>query len=261
MGREQTQKKLLAVPDLIWKKAVELTLAQEAADQGAQALQPPKDVHKVTASPQAERGGRASQLLTCPQRSCYHCGESHSSDVCKFKDVDCCFCGKRGHISQVCRQKEREGNKGPQSGKCRGNWAHIVAVLSPTPPEEYEDEEEEIAVVLAVCDKSPSPMVVEVEVDLNRCKVSFEVDTGASRSVIGEATYKRNHGYDSALKLTPSSTVLRSYTGQNIKVCGSVCVMADYKGQEALLNLLVVSGRGTNLLGRDWIKLLNLHSV
>ncbi|KAJ8348989.1 hypothetical protein SKAU_G00275780 [Synaphobranchus kaupii] len=186
IGSEQIQKKLLAVTYLTWKKAVELTLAQEAADQGAQALQPPKDVHKVIASPQAEREGRASQLLTRPQRSCYRCGESHSSDVCRFKDVDCRFCRKRGHISRVCRQKEREGNKGPQSGKRRGNWAHRVAELSPTPPEEYEDEEEEIAVVLVVHDEPPSPMVVEV--DLNGCKVSFEVDTGASRSVIGEAT-------------------------------------------------------------------------
>ncbi|KAJ8346679.1 hypothetical protein SKAU_G00280800 [Synaphobranchus kaupii] len=161
----------------------------------------------------------------------------------------------RPHLTGVQTKGER-GKQGPQSGKRRGNWAHRVAELSPTPPEEYEDEEEEIAVVLVVRDKPPSPMVVEV--DLNGCKVSFEVDTGASRSVIGEATYKRIHGHDSAVKLMPSSTVLRSYTGQNIKECGSVHVMADYNGQEALLNLLVVSGRGTNLLGRDWIKVLNL---
>ncbi|KAJ8349602.1 hypothetical protein SKAU_G00247320 [Synaphobranchus kaupii] len=143
---DRLKKKLLAVPDLTWKKAVELTLAQEP------------------------------------------------------------------HISRVCRQKEREGNKGPQSGKRRGNWAHRVAELSPMPPEEYEDEEEEIAVVLAVRDKPP-------------------------------------HGGRSGPEWMQ---------GQNIKVCGSVRVMADYNGQEAQLNLLVVSGRGTNLLGRDWIKVLNL---
>uniref|UniRef100_A0A3B4BTQ8 Uncharacterized protein n=1 Tax=Pygocentrus nattereri TaxID=42514 RepID=A0A3B4BTQ8_PYGNA len=64
INSEQLQKRLLAVSNLTWVKALETCLAFETAEKGALALQPPKDINKVAPrypSSKAMRGPR-----TCP---------------------------------------------------------------------------------------------------------------------------------------------------------------------------------------------------
>ena len=62
----------------------------------------------------------------------------------------------------------------------------------------------------------------------------------------------------SATKLEPTSAQLMMYTGESIKVLGSILVNVCHSGQEKSLPLLVVSGNGTNLLGRNWFHQLKL---
>ena len=46
--------------------------------------------------------------------TCFRCGGSHSQVGCRFKDVSCNYCGKKGHIAKVCYSRERD-NKQKQS--------------------------------------------------------------------------------------------------------------------------------------------------
>ena len=48
------------------------------------------------------------------------------------------------------------------------------------------------------------------------------------------------------------------YTGETIKVMGSVSMDVEYQEQKERMNLLVVSGSGSTLMGRDWLHKIGL---
>ncbi|KAL7859591.1 hypothetical protein SRHO_G00147380 [Serrasalmus rhombeus] len=58
--------------------------------------------------------------------------------------------------------------------------------------------------------------------------------------------------------MEPCNISLRSYTGQHIRLKGATQGTVSYKGNSYHLSALVVAGEGSNLLGRDWIKILLL---
>ena len=46
---------------------------------------------------------------------------------------------------------------------------------------------------------------------------------------------------------------LSTYTGEELKVLGSLNTEVQYSNQKARLQLLAVAGSGSSLLGRDWL--------
>ena len=41
-------------------------------------------------------------------KSCYHCNkDNNQADECRYKDAECKFCRKKGHIENTCRLKKR----------------------------------------------------------------------------------------------------------------------------------------------------------
>ena len=90
----------------------------------------------------------------------------------------------------------------------------------------------------------------------------MEIDTGASVSIISENTYESV--FTAKPQLCRNNEVeLRTYTGQKIPVVGSCTVTVSHNNQTVQLPLLVVSGNGPNLLGRDWLRHLQLawHTI
>ena len=85
--------------------------------------------------------------------------------------------------------------------------------------------------------------------------VLMEVDTGASLSVISETTYK---SLSTVLPLQPTQAKLCTYMGESLGVLGSISVSVLHNQQQKQLSLLVVSGDGPSLLGRDWLTQLQL---
>ena len=76
----------------------------------------------------------------------------------------------------------------------------------------------------------------------------MEVDTGASVSLISEATFKKLWTGKTS-KLGPTNVTLRSYSGEVIKVLGELNATVEYGDQEMRPSLLVVTGKGPSLLG------------
>ena len=93
-----------------------------------------------------------------------------------------------------------------------------------------------------------------MKVTINEKTVSMEVDTGASVSIISEDTYNSVFAESKPLLHKNTDVVLRTYTGQKIPVVGCCTVAVKHNNQTAQLPLLIVSGQGPNLLGRDWLR-------
>ena len=85
----------------------------------------------------------------------------------------------------------------------------------------------------------------------------MEVDTGASLSIVSEHTY--NELFLVLGPLTPSNVNLVTYTGEKLKVLGSLNVQVQYNSQCLTLPLLVVQGTGPSLLGRNWLERIKFN--
>ena len=77
-------------------------------------------------------------------------------------------------------------------------------------------------------------------------ELQLEVDTGASASVISESTYRELWPEDPP-NLLETQVKLRTYTGEKIKILGSIKVKVEYEQQKEMLGLLVVAGPGPSL--------------
>ena len=115
------------------------------------------------------------------------------------------------------------------------------------------DEEADEALLHAIrCRKQKAITVTPV---INNIPVRMEVDTGAAVSIISEKTWR--HSYPDT-NWRPSSVILKSYSGEKLSVCGETDVTVTYKKETVQLPILIVSGSGPALLGRDWLYTLKL---
>ena len=105
-----------------------------------------------------------------------------------------------------------------------------------------------------------------VTIELNKSKLQMEIDTGASRSIVGENTFKQLWAEELRPTITPAKVKLRTYTGELIPVLGVATVTVSHHNQSKVLELLVAAGTGPSLIGCDWLHELKLdwttiHSV
>ena len=174
-------------------------------------------------------------------KPCYRCGGEHNSDKCRFREAECRYCHKKGHIASVCRQKQKN--------------THFKSTHAVT--EQPDDSLEEYALTIdCVTTPHSNPLMVTVEMD--NTPVKMEVDTGATLSIMSYSTYSSTWPRDSTPEVKPTRAKLRTYTGEAITVRGVVDVTVKYGGQEEDLTLVIVDGDGPTLLGRDWLQNLRL---
>ena len=94
---------------------------------------------------------------------------------------------------------------------------------------------------------------------VNGQTLEMEIDTGASLSVISEKTYNNLVSKNRATPLEKSGTVLRTYTGEEVKPKGSCTVDVCYEGGKYSLPLVVVKEEGPALLGRNWLEEIKIN--
>ena len=86
----------------------------------------------------------------------------------------------------------------------------------------------------------------------------MEIDTGASLSLISKATYDKLQSSATLPPLKSEQIKLRTYTGEEINVLGSVSVTARSETSTCTLPLLVVEGVGPSLIGQNWLTEIRL---
>lgn len=121
---------------------------------------------------------------------------------------------------------------------------------------EEEDHEEHFQRIRVIKKSKVPPITTTVKVQGKR--LSMEIDTGASVSIISECTW-RGLWSPQQLPLCPTEMKLTTYTGEAVAIRGEVQVDVEtQEGEKGTLPLIVVSGDGPSLLSRNWLCQLKL---
>ena len=266
---QATQRALLTTKDLTFTTAVELAFAREAAARDAKEIgshsggNNAQTVHSVNSKnksksfkkpspnsgspapfvkkPDSNQSHPKSKVSKSskPNQPCSGCGNRHWRRDCPFKDAECHKCQKKGHIAKACFTK-----------------ANPISVVSEQqdPNMQVRSTPSEYLYYHVSETNSISPYMVNVTV--NGVEVPFELDTGATRTVISKHTFERT--FTNLPPLQPSDAILRKYGNVPIPVCGEAMVSVCRNGKTKNLSLIVVSEKGPTLLGRDWMEALEV---
>ena len=283
------QRRLLSESTLTYKKAVEMCTAMESASRGLRELSLSDPVHRVSQNSggrkyHSNKQSQSRNAYKPPRRPCFRCGSAHSSETCRFKDTECRFCQKIGHLEKVCMTKQRDQRnsasasfgaakrfnkfKSPEHNKPNadkfGHNTRYVDHSSNNNMESFNEDTDELTDyplyslyhMSSKRDTRIPPYTVSV--NMNGVDVTMEIDTGCAKSIISEATYNQLWSHTVSPTLSTVPEVLSTYTNEQIKVKGILDVNVKYGGQEVTLPLRVATGKGPTLLGRDWLEYLTL---
>ena len=255
VNHDTIQTRLLAEKDLTYEKALEIAQAVEAAETNSKILKNGSSNSTVLFSTSDTTGaGRLKKPPTSKTTTptCYRCGGPHLAPVCKFKEVTCHFCRKKGHLAKVCRSKSDKPTKHVPNNP-PSNTSHYVQDDQAEPE---QPETNPTYSLFTVRTNSSGPIVQEVF--LNNIPVKMELDTGASLTILSAATYRNISEQTEVSPLQDSTVHLRTYTGEDIKVLGVTSVNVRYGNQQVVLTIHVVEGDGPDLIGRDWLSHFNI---
>ena len=183
INHERWQKRLLTEDGADYQRVLEVALSLEAAEKGVDDLQGRKLNQLGQHSASGNKGGG--------EGACFRCGRSnHKSADCYFKDATCRHCGKKGHIWKACKSRinPTQHPRGHRPAPQRPQGAHHLAEPADS-PQELEEDTEYTQHALYTLPGKTKPILVTVSLDGS--DLDMEVDTGASLSVISEATYRR----------------------------------------------------------------------
>ncbi len=145
---ENIQKRLLSETILSLEKALEISVAMEMAAKDTVELRGKNrevDVQQVKQDRKQNRPNLNEQKRQQTQ-SCFRCGDfGHSPNNCKFKNVDCHGCGKRGHIKRVCLSGKLRG--GRVSGSRNTRNVCNVGKEEQSSEEDISDSEYEVSYI------------------------------------------------------------------------------------------------------------------
>ena len=85
----------------------------------------------------------------------------------------------------------------------------------------------------------------------------MEIDTGASISLINYETFVKLYG--NKTRINPTSSRIRTYTGEIVKPKGSTEVQIEYNGQKSRGRIIVIDVNCSNLLERDILRKIKLN--
>lgn len=155
----------------------------------------------------------------------------------------CFMCRRIGHTRRMCRERGRVNNVEDEGGEISDEEekGEVLGVLQL--PEQQQHRRTQ---------RTP-PLTVDVTVQ--GTEMRMEVDTGASSTVIGEEEWNKLR---SKPRLGASNKRLVTYTGEALQVRGAAMVEVKFRNQVETLPLTVVKGFGPSLLGRDWLRVIQL---
>lgn len=167
-------------------------------------------------------------------KSCTGCGISHERENCRFRFVTCHQCKRKGHIAAVCLSK-KENNQ----NKFANSTNNIEA----------DDICDQILSITGIVKNENNKMFIDVQIA--GTFVKFQLDSGASVSVITKKTYD-------LLKKPQLEICKRELFGfghKRIKTIGELKIKIKCGKMERRVPLVVTDvDYGNNLFGADLFK-------
>lgn len=272
VGSDVIRQRLFAEDDgLNFLNAVKIASSLEAAERDAAAVEvrdapeaaPSGAVHALHASGRAEharwaRGNSGGQqhgptgLARAAPSSCRGCGATgHDYGSCRFRDYVCSRCKRTGHLRRVCSAwgAATETRYKP-SARRRTGGLHFG-----TTEDEQDVAPVDDSVVLHQLNLK-NYKAVSLPIFINGQEILMEIDTGTAISCISEATYRT---YFKRLEIIPCDLCLKFYDGSNIRPLGIIKPMIKYGNCAKELELFIIKGGTTSLLGRQWLSELGIQ--
>ena len=169
------------------------------------------------------------------------------SNECRFKNAICHACGNKGHIKPVCKS-----NPAARFVEETGSTVSSEVTQNPNVSDDVGLGMFNILVTSANTNRCEP---YSVEMSLQGANVTFEIDTGSTRTLVNESVYQQ---YVSKCRLQNVNVNLKCYNGETIPLLGQTNVSVSYNGKVFNLPLLVVKGNKPSLLGRDWLNIIKL---
>ncbi|KAL0810732.1 hypothetical protein ABMA28_010054 [Loxostege sticticalis] len=203
--------------------------------------------------------------------TCKACGsDQHLEKTCRYREFVCSRCKQKGHLRRVCSFSPKfPEHRGNQRG--RVHYGEVRSDSETEPEDVYKpaqedgvaeghysynhysdaEGEEEFLNHLDLSDYK----AVSLEISIGGTQVKMEVDTGSAISCISSATYKQTFP---KYKIKPCKAIIRFYDGSKIRPLGIIKPWVEYNGIKKVLDLYVIEGGTTSLLGRQWLAELQI---
>nr|XP_054934044.1 uncharacterized protein LOC129388058 [Dermacentor andersoni] len=162
----------------------------------------------------------------------------HSDNSCRYMNVKCLHCNRKGPIKRGCRSRQFKESPGE-------NKRHVRNLALPR---------SNLQNVKAAAEVRSKPIMVEVAI--NDLPVNMELDTGAAVSVTSISQF---HLLFPNAQFRRASRTLRTYTNEPVQPCGAPFVAAQCNAQSLHLPLYVLHQDGQPLLGRNWLQHVQLN--
>ena len=191
-----TQRKLLAEDNLDLKKAMDVAISMELAENEARKLKvDAQDVH----------GHESVHKVSVTKfKPCYRCGKTnHTPDKCFYKNSQCHTCNEIGHIHKMC-SKRKSGQHKKQKRKSKLNFV--------SEDQEEDNFDNEHWTIFSLSGKHGRVKAIKISLTLEGELIEMDFDTGASISVISEQEYRTKS--EKKVSLCPSNAILETYSGE-----------------------------------------------
>ena len=250
----RTQRRLLSEKDLKFQQAFDIAQGMETAVKQAQDLQgQPKSaqVHKL----QQKSSFSKTKLKGFAQLKgkCFRCGSTqHQADKCSHKEAVCNKCGTKGHLQSVCLKSQQQGkSRSDQQRKPGKGVTHKAHEM-----QHIDEGDNAVTYDLFSLNGSRDDRYL-AQVRVEGQMLTMEVDTGSAVTIMNEHEFRKNWP-EGTLDMDASPDYLKTYTEEPVKVLGKCQVRVESEGTEAVLPLFIVPGRGSSLLGRNWLRKIRL---
>ncbi|XP_058038083.1 uncharacterized protein K02A2.6-like [Ahaetulla prasina] len=191
-----------------------------------------------------------------PQGGCLGCGGNYHRSECRFKTAICRRCGRKGHLSRVCRASlpayqgaspQVKPKQGARKMPSRRDECHAV-------------DRKVMSADTAVSHASATVPTnkIYLRIHLEGVPLKMEVDTSSSRSLIAWHTLRRLLPKFAKRCLQPCPINLRDYQGNPIPIAGCTSLNVSFGTFAGRLPLIVVRDNLPSLLGLDWFAALHL---
>nr|XP_034836883.1 uncharacterized protein K02A2.6-like [Maniola hyperantus] len=268
LANELMRSRIFAEKDIKYKEAIELALALEAAEKHAEVSgstvtststsgaggEAGEGLHHASgrrgparaASSAAGAGGRGGRGAPGPTAEsgaavrCWRCGKPHRANRCRYAQFNCDKCRRRGHLKIMCDEVHNYGFN------VRNNYVQEGSV---------SEEDDFFKIELAAKGNGPYFLKVQIDEHLLEC----EIDTGSRISAISDQLFYKLFSHK---KIICDNLILRCYSGTQIDSLGYVHVDVTVGNVRVPnLALYVIKNGSRPLLGRDWLRALDIKQI